>query len=726
MINDLAKAQVPMEQLHSIEVNDGDTDILMPWIGGLNSAQYGKADLDNDGAEELVIYDRSANIFNVFSIIGNKLAPAFHLAEHLPEIPAGWVLFIDYNLDGKKDIFSNGDRGIIVYKNVSTSGQAAQWKKVADPLYTTGFTGKINLIANAADVPAITDIDGDSDVDILVYNFAVGGTIRYNRNLSMDIYGHTDSLEFEIKTRSWGEFEECNCNEFAFNGQTCADLANGRVEHPGGKSMLAFDNDGDGDRDLVVGHEQCEELYFYENKGDQDSAYMTGYSNEFPEPVNPANFHIFPAAFFEDLNFDGIKDLVVCPAFEENYEFKIDFAHSNRLYLNTATDESPSFSFSQDDFIQSMSMDFGEYSVPVLADLDADGLSDLLVSANGFWNGEFFSGYISALRNTGTTDNPSFTIVDEDYLNLSTLKLVNPVIGLADMNGDESPDLLYWAVNTITYKPECRVMLNIAAADKPVQFDPANPVTLTIPSSAEMGDSPCFYDVDDDGYTDLLLGKKNGALEYYRNSGNNSFVLENAAYLDIERDFQQYRLNLVASVSDMDGNTIPDLLVTDARGMARVYFDFQSQPENGAEAISIVLKNSGDFQEDTARFDLKTWISGADLFSLGSASLIVGGARGGLQFFKNPAEGIGENESKIVLRMYPNPVYGYTGVTFRADRDLQANLLTVLGQQVLSPFTISKYQDTFLETTTLGNGIYILSVNDDSGNHTAQLLIVGN
>jgi hypothetical protein len=726
MINNLAKAQVSLEQLHTIQVSDGATDIAMPWIGGLNSAQYGKVDLDNDGTEELVIYDRSANIFNVFSIIGNKLVPAFHLAQYLPEIPAGWVLFLDYNLDGKKDIFSNGDRGIIVYKNVSTSGQGVQWKKVADPLYTTGFTGKINLIANAADVPAITDIDGDSDVDILVYNFAVGGTIRYNRNLSMDIYGHADSLEFEIKSRSWGEFEECDCNEFAFNGQTCADLSNGRVEHPGGKALLAFDNDGDGDRDLLVGHEQCEELYFYENMGDQDSAYMTGYSGEFPEPANPANFHIFPAAFFEDLNFDGIKDLVVCPAFEENFEYKIDFAHSNKLYLNTATDQSPSFSFSQDDFIQSMSLDFGEYSVPVLADLNADGLSDLLVSANGYWNGNFFNGYITVLRNTGTTDNPSFTIVDEDYLNLSTLKLVNPVIGLADMNNDESFDLLYWAVNSMSYKPECRIILNTAAADKPAQFDSANPITLSIPSSAEMGDSPCFYDVDGDGYTDLLLGKKNGALEYYRNSGNNTFTLENAAYLDIERDFQQYRLNLVASVSDIDGNTIPDLLVTDARGMARVYFDFQSQPENGAEAISIVLTNPNDNQEDTARFDSKTWISGADLFNLGSSSLIIGGARGGLQFFKNPAVGIGENESDIVLRMYPNPVHGISTVTFRADRDLQANLLTVLGQQVLATFTIGKYQDTFLETATLRNGIYILSVNDDAGNRTAQLLMVGN
>jgi len=215
-------------------------------------------------------------------------------------------------------------------------------------------------------------------------------------------------------------------------------------------------------------------------------------------------------------------------------------------------------------------------------------------------------------------------------------------------------------------------------------------------------------------------------LEYYRNNGGNAFILEDGAYLDIERDFEQLRLNLVASVSDIDGNLIPDLLVTDATGKGRVYFDFQSQPENGAESVSLVIKNLADNKENAIRFDSKTWISGADLFSLGSSSLIVGGASGGLQFFKNPAVGIAEDETKIVLQMYPNPVHTGSGLTIRADRDLQAMLLTILGQQVLSPFTIGKFQDTVLETATLRNGIYILSVHDESGNSTAQLLMVGN
>ena len=265
--------QVIFEEKQDVKVNNGEQDYLLPWIGGLNAGQYNKADLDGDGKEELLIYDRAANIYQIFTVENGLIQPANDLRVYLPDIPAGWVLFVDYDYDGRKDIFTNGNRGIIVFKNLAEAGQSVSWEKVADPIYTTGFSGKINLIANAADVPAIADIDSDGDMDILVYNFAIGGYIRFNKNLSQEMYGHSDSLEYEIKTRSWGEFEECECNLFAFNGETCEDISGGRVMHPGGKALLAIDQDGDGDKDLLVGHEQCIDLYFYENMGDKDSSY---------------------------------------------------------------------------------------------------------------------------------------------------------------------------------------------------------------------------------------------------------------------------------------------------------------------------------------------------------------------------------------------------------------------------------------------------------------------
>ncbi len=718
-----AAGQFVLDPLRDIPFSDGEKQWALPWGGGLNAAQYNKADLNGDGVEELIIYDRSAKIYLIFKIENQKYVPASELFVLLPPIPDGWVLFVDYDGDGKKDIFSNGDRGIIVFKNIGQPDQPVQWKKVADPLFTTGFSGKINLIANSADVPAIADIDSDGDIDILVYNFAIGGYIRYNKNLSMELYGHADSLEFEINTRSWGEFEECDCNIFAFSGETCADLSGGRVMHPGGKALLAFDADGDGDKDLLVGHEQCIELYFYENMGDKDSAYMVDFSNMFPETTTPANFHVFPAGYYEDLDFDGIKDLIVTPSFEENYDFKIDFAHSNWFYKNSGTDDNPTFSFQQNNFLQGEGLDFGENSVPACIDLNADGKSDFLVAANGYWNGDNYSGYVVQVSNIGSPQNPSFVVASYDYLQLSSLNLLNPIINLVDFNGDGAPDLIYTGTVPQNFKLESWVFLNNAAAGAPVDFNFSSKTLFTLPATAGPGDSPAFADVDGDGYIDLLLGKRNGALEYYRNKSDNSFELIDGAFLGIERDFSQQRLNLVASVVDVDLDGKHDLIVTDATGEGKIYFEFKDWGTN-ADFVELAYQNSVTAQNEKVKFDSRAWVTAADLFGLGSQSLIIGGIRGGLQFFKNNETGSAGNDTKVEVKLYPNPVFQSQNLSIKSNRDVTIELISLLGQRLSEPFMVRKYNMAMLDVSHLVNGPYILRSVASDGVSSAQLLLI--
>ncbi|MCK5368512.1 MAG: hypothetical protein KAQ62_08160, partial [Cyclobacteriaceae bacterium] len=61
--------QVLFEQKQDIRIFDGEQNLELPWIGGLNSGQYNKADLDGDDQEELIIYDRSADIYQIFKIV---------------------------------------------------------------------------------------------------------------------------------------------------------------------------------------------------------------------------------------------------------------------------------------------------------------------------------------------------------------------------------------------------------------------------------------------------------------------------------------------------------------------------------------------------------------------------------------------------------------------------------------------------------------------------------
>jgi len=720
-----AIAQVVFEPINDVIILDGELQYSSPWGGGLNSAQYSKADLDGDTKEELIIYDRSGRVFQIFKEQDQSYVPANELCVLLPEIPDGWVLFVDYDSDGKKDIFSNGDRGIVVYQNISEENQAATWRKVADPLLTTGFSGKINLIANAADVPAITDIDSDGDVDILVYNFAIGGYIRYNKNLSVEMYGHADSLEYEITTRAWGQFEECDCNLFAFSGETCDDLSNGRVMHPGGKALLAFDSDGDGDKDLLVGHEQCIELYFYENMGDLDSAYMVDFSNMFPDATKPANFHIFPAAYFEDLDFDGIRDLVVTPSFEENVDFKIDFANSNWMYKNVGSNENPNFEFSNGGLLQEDQVDLGEYSVPALYDINASGTIDLIVAANGFWNGENYTGFLTVFQNTGTPEEPAFTQSDDDYLNLSSLELTNPSVQFVDFTGDSVPDLLYSGYELASFEPRSILFPNQASPDEPARFLFEEQVSISLPRSATINDVPTYFDVDEDGYPDLLLAKRNGALEYYRNKADDSFELIDDAFLGIERDFSQERLNLVASIADLDNDDRADLLVTDATGAGRVYFQFQEQMSGNTTAIPMVYENEISEQEVDLKFDAKSWLATADLYDQGTESIISGGLRGGLQFFRNTSVGSpGDNPNELDVKLYPNPLFDTDLLNIRANQDVTVEVVSVIGQLLKEPFSLNKFTGTVLDIGNLSNGPYILRTISKSGTSKSQLFII--
>ena len=717
--------QVLFEQKQDIRIFDGEQNLELPWVGGLNSGQYNKADLDGDDQEELIIYDRSADIYQIFKIVDSKFVPANELCCLLPEIPEGWILFVDYNDDGKKDIFSNGDRGIVVFKNISQPNQHSEWEKVADPLLTTGYSGKINLIANSADVPAITDIDLDGDMDILVYNFAIGGYIRYNKNLSQELYGNPDSLEFEINTRSWGEFEECDCNLFTFSGETCDDLSNGRVMHPGGKALLAIDTDGDGDKDLLGGHEQCIELYFYENMGDKDSAYMVDFSNMFPDDVHPSNFHIFPAGYYEDLDFDGIKDLIVTPSFIENYEFKIDFAHSNWFYKNIGTNENPEFVYQQNNFIQKQMMDFGDNSMPAFTDLNADGKMDILVAANGYWNDNLFSGSVIELENTGSLEAPSFEIRSKNYLDLASLNLINPNINLVDFDGDSAVDLVYSGLSDQDFKLSSWLFINQAEPGQSLSFDINIKQEIHLPSTTTYSDSPTFFDVDEDEYIDLLMGKSDGALQYFRNKGDNTFDLVNPSFLGIDRDFSQERRNLVASIGDIDLDGEADLIATDSRGIGRIYFSFQRQMDIEPESIEIAYENSLFEIEEPVKFDQKSWLTSADLYNQGTESLIAGGVRGGLQLFQNTNTGNqGGDNSSISVNIYPNPIFDLSGLSIKSNQDVTVELISLLGQRMLEPFKVKKFLTTVLDVGNMNVGAYILWYKNDSGEASSQLFMI--
>jgi len=104
------------------------TDTLAnPWAGGLSAAQFSTCDLDLDGKQDLVIFDRADHKVSTYlnkgvsGTVKYEYAPVYE--KFIPR-STGWMLFRDYNCDGKKDIFIGYPGGIRVYKNISYDDKA--------------------------------------------------------------------------------------------------------------------------------------------------------------------------------------------------------------------------------------------------------------------------------------------------------------------------------------------------------------------------------------------------------------------------------------------------------------------------------------------------------------------------------------------------------------------------------------------------------------------------
>jgi len=293
----LAQKIVELDQRKTIQVNG---QVLPNGFSlGINSAQIQTMDLTGDGKEEWVVWDINSRQLQVFEKVGEQFRIRPELSYFFPSEISGFLLLVDFDRDGKKDLFTSTPLGIRAYRNTA-SGAQISWTLAQNFLRLEGAN---NIPANNLDTPLLQDLDGDGDLDLLLFNFAVGDYLEYYRNTSVERKGTPDIDGFAFPVRHWGNFEFCACNQISF-GLTCdgrtlatpaAPLDQARVQHAGGHSLLYRDFTGDGIPDLLLGREECSTLYFLPNSGTAVSPRFTSFSNQVPGfgslPVFP-RFHV--------------------------------------------------------------------------------------------------------------------------------------------------------------------------------------------------------------------------------------------------------------------------------------------------------------------------------------------------------------------------------------------------------------------------------------------------
>ena len=468
-----------------VQVENSDGPLKLAWAGGINAAQYGTIHLNGDSLLDLFIFDRTTNRISTFINSGTDYQYDPQYEYLFPSNLNGWVVLADYNCDGKQDIFTNTTFGLKVYKN-STVDQLS-FELQEDPLLTESGGQMVNLQVSSSDIPAISDIDGDGDLDILTFKFATGNSVEYHQNQTIENNGNCEQLQFKLVNSSWGDFQECSCGEYAF-GESCNDLG-GRVQHSGGKALLAFDQDHDGAMDLVFGDEFCTNIAFMKNRGDADNALFTDASLNFPNSTDPIDFWIFPGMFLEDVNFDGRKDLLASPAVFDNFALGVDFRHSSHLYLNDAVTGSEAFSvFQTDEFLQESMIELGENAVPVFLDVDGDSDQDMIVGHRGNSVGAVYSAGFHLYENKGNSQQAILEFSTEDYLELfdSNLNTLKP--SSADLDGDGRTDLLFSAADG---SGQTKIYYFLNSSNQ--GFEPASSVPQTLVFNIQAGDHPILW-----------------------------------------------------------------------------------------------------------------------------------------------------------------------------------------------------------------------------------------
>lgn len=662
------------------KINLSGQTLPMAFAGGINAAQIQTLDISGNGMEEYIVWDINARILSVFRENPNGNF------EHLPQASyffpsdiSGFLVLADYDGDGRKDLFTGSPFGIKAYRNITPNNAVnLQWEE-AQPFLR--LDNGSNVTANSLDIPLIMDLDGDGDLDLLTFNFASGDYLEFYRNTSVERKGLPDVDGFANAQVRWGGFEFCNCGTFTF-GTTCGGLPissspppseTARIEHAGGHSILYHDLNGDGVRDLLMGQDLCNTLYFLPNKGTDSSPVFDEFILELPQTGPLPEFPVFHAAYL-------VKDqlIITSNSSEQAANFSVDFGSS--LYRYPLSGES---SMVTNRFLQEEMVDLGENSRPFFQGNSANGT--LIVTANQIQDAQITS---KAFR--FNLEEGIFTKTEEDFLNLSRLNL---------------REMSYQSFRTST-----GLDLHIVTGDKITNGIPAKKLFLSphaLPDTFQENEVPGFTlrGVDDlkffshEGSDYLLLGRQTGELVLFTADFKGSIVDLQLA----ERDFLGFSDNPVnrgLTVCIVPGPS-PTLLAVDQRGVLSSVGDFMGNPR--AETVRVMIDENLWME---TRLGRNTWMSVIpDPFGDGH-DLIAGNRAGGLIYFTGIGDSGGSSGESLQIRLYPNPAQNRIWVLSSKPTDL--DIIHLSGQVVQENISISANRESEISLNGLAAGVYIL------------------
>ena len=483
-----------------------------PFLGGFDVPRPQFVDIDGDGDLDLFVQERSNDLM-FFENTGTRARAGFAWrTDKYQGLDIGeWNRFVDLDHDGDLDLLAEEPFSYIRYYRNEGTKQNAVFKLAADSLRDAAGTA---IFADRQNIPNLTDLDCDNKLDLFLGR--VEGTLTR--------YEQTEGTRFSFVTDRFEGIEI---------------VAQIGSLH-GANTMYWADYDGDGDQDLFWGDFFEAGVLLIPNVGSNCPSPNLRVD---PQPLTVAGAKLTTSGYnvpaLVDIDADGDLDMfigVLGGAYNPNR------TASDNFYLLER--DGTAYTLKTTRYLSTI--DVGSESVPAFADLNGDGLLDMLVG-NKLDPKHNERARLYYFRNTGSARAPAFALTDT--LDAGVAFHYAPALGDIDKDGDADLLLGTWNEGVHVYRneggrQEPRFVRDTAAT---IRFERGSNFT------------PTLADIDGDGDLDVLVGEASGELNLVRNTGSATspvFKVESENYQAVDSGRRSH-----PALADLDGDGDLDLLM---------------------------------------------------------------------------------------------------------------------------------------------------------------------